>query len=607
MKRAMTLAGAAVSAAVLLFGLFINSGGAVLPRGAEYDAASACVMKGGRLMPLSSAAADTLRSIGGRASAKILTEGGSRKSATATEWLAYINAFPLKAAEEPFFRTDNRELQNLLGADGRYYSYNDLDAKYDEVAAAASSKDPSPFSAACREALEKAAAYECASNALAFYFQDSTPRKTFEMWRDMASTAKRELDEAKAQNRKPDTARLSDMYRCLEFFKGSKEREEHMKDSIIYAAEDGGRRLTPLDVLLDPRPSNRKLETFSRLGDFVESVSAGAQDGIAKAAAALNASLPPSFKIRFEDFCNRLDVFYRGALLYVASFALFLLAAAFKDRAEALRPAAFAMMAAAFAAQTFGVFARMIIQMRPPVTNLYSSVIFAGWAAAAIGIALYLKKRRPMYAIAAAPMGFMSILVALNLPYSGDTMGMMRAVLNSNFWLATHIVPMMLGYCGVFLAGVAASFRLIANVFSKTPAEDAKETASTVYAVLCFAMVFSFAGTMLGGVWADMSWGRFWGWDPKENGALMAVLWCALVVHCRALRICSDRAVLAMAAIGNIVAAWAWFGVNMLGVGLHSYGFMSAGWKWLILFAAIQAAIAFLPPLRPRLAEPPSK
>ena len=93
---------------------------------------------------------------------------------------------------------------------------------------------------------------------------------------------------------------------------------------------------------------------------------------------------------------------------------------------------------------------------------------------------------------------------------------------------------------------------------------------------------------MLGGIWADMSWGRFWGWDPKENGALMTVLWTAVAIHAKCMRLCSDRIFLGLAVVGNIVAAWAWFGVNLMGVGLHAYGFIDGGWFWFFLFVASQ-------------------
>ncbi len=105
-----------------------------------------------------------------------------------------------------------------------------------------------------------------------------------------------------------------------------------------------------------------------------------------------------------------------------------------------------------------------------------------------------------------------------------------------------------------------------------------------VYGSACFAILFMVIGTVLGGVWADQSWGRFWGWDPKENGALMIVLWLAILLHARLGGLIKDRGLMVMSVFSNIVTSFSWFGVNMLGIGLHSYGFMEKTFFRLMLF-----------------------
>ena len=94
-----------------------------------------------------------------------------------------------------------------------------------------------------------------------------------------------------------------------------------------------------------------------------------------------------------------------------------------------------------------------------------------------------------------------------------------------------------------------------------------------IYGTLCFSIFFSFVGTVLGGLWADDSWGRFWGWDPKENGALIIVLWNALALHARWGGMVKERGLAQLAVAGNVAVTWSWFGVNELGIGLHAYGF----------------------------------
>ena len=119
-----------------------------------------------------------------------------------------------------------------------------------------------------------------------------------------------------------------------------------------------------------------------------------------------------------------------------------------------------------------------------------------------------------------------------------------------------------------------------------------------VYGIICFGTLFSLVGTILGGIWADQSWGRFWGWDPKENGALMIVIMGAIYLHARWGGICKERGLMALAICGNIITAWSWFGTNMLPVGLHSYGRMDSAYAWLIGFVILQlvlTATALLP------------
>jgi ABC-type transport system involved in cytochrome c biogenesis permease subunit len=114
------------------------------------------------------------------------------------------------------------------------------------------------------------------------------------------------------------------------------------------------------------------------------------------------------------------------------------------------------------------------------------------------------------------------------------------------------------------------------------------------YGTVCFAIFFSFVGTVLGGLWADDSWGRFWGWDPKENGALIIVLWNALVLHARWGGLVKDQGLALLAVVGNIVVSWSWFGVNQLQIGLHSYGFTEGVLMCLGWFVASQLAVMLL-------------
>jgi ABC-type transport system involved in cytochrome c biogenesis permease subunit len=194
--------------------------------------------------------------------------------------------------------------------------------------------------------------------------------------------------------------------------------------------------------------------------------------------------------------------------------------------------------------------------------------------------------------VIASGAGFVTLLIAHFLAGGGDTLSVLQAVLDTQFWLATHVVCITLGYATTYVAGLLGILYIVRGVLTPTlQPSTGRELSRMIYGTLCFAIFFSFVGTVLGGLWADDSWGRFWGWDPKENGALIIVLWNALVLHARWGRLVEDRGVAVLAVAGNIAVSWSWFGVNELGVGLHSYGFTEGVLKSLAIFVASQLAV----------------
>lgn len=304
--------------------------------------------------------------------------------------------------------------------------------------------------------------------------------------------------------------------------------------------------------------------------------------------AQLEAGMPDLLrKCDVEGRFNSSQPFYSSLLLYVTAFLLAVFS--WLKWPQALSSAAFGLVGLAFAISTAGIVARMWIEGRPPVTNLYSSALFVGWGAVALCLVIEYYYRNAIGSAAAGLVGFASLLVAHHLSMGGDTMEMMRAVLDSNFWLATHVVTIAVGYSATFLAGFLGLIYVFRGVLTRSLDKPTADGLSRmIYGVVCFATLFSLLGTVLGGIWADQSWGRFWGWDPKENGALILVIWCSVILHARWGGLVKQRGLAAMAIFGNIVTAWSWFGVNMLGVGLHSYGFMDAAFWWLIGFVGSQ-------------------
>ncbi|MEC7695536.1 MAG: cytochrome c biogenesis protein CcsA [Planctomycetota bacterium] len=302
----------------------------------------------------------------------------------------------------------------------------------------------------------------------------------------------------------------------------------------------------------------------------------------------------------FESRFNQFDPFTLASVFYLVAFVFGVLGLLIW-RAP-LQRAALWLMLLAFAVQTIAILARIYISGRPPVTNLYSSAVFIGWGCVLLAIVLEWIYRMGIGTILGTVVGFLTLRVAFGLAADGDTFVVLQAVLDTQFWLATHVVAITLGYSTTFLAGglgILYILFLLGSRFGATFPNNARDALPRmIYGVLCFAIFFSFVGTVLGGLWADDSWGRFWGWDPKENGALMIVLWNALILHARWAGLIRARGIAVLAVAGNIVTAWSWFGVNELGVGLHSYGFTEGvlvNLTWFVLSQLLIIGIGCLP------------
>jgi len=233
------------------------------------------------------------------------------------------------------------------------------------------------------------------------------------------------------------------------------------------------------------------------------------------------------------------------------------------------------------------------ISEKGPVVHLYSSAVFVDWASVLISLVIEKFTKLGIGNLVGAIVGFVTLMIAWALGAGEDTLKPLRAVLDTNLWLWTHVTTITIGYATMFVAGIAGVVYFILRGFAPKifDKKAQKITYQATYIVILLAALLSFVGTILGGIWADQSWGRFWGWDPKENGALMIVLWVAVCLHARIGGLVKEGGFMILAIGGNIITAFSWFGVNMLGVGLHSYGFMDSAFVWLWGFNASQLFI----------------
>ncbi len=225
------------------------------------------------------------------------------------------------------------------------------------------------------------------------------------------------------------------------------------------------------------------------------------------------------------------------------------------------------------AAYSLLIAVRVVLTGRPPVVDLYSSALFVGWASALTAFVLVARGvRRDLSQVAIVVSGIL-LFVAEATVGNQDTLGVVQAVLDTNFWLAVHVIVITLGYAANILAGVGAHAYVVLRLIRPFHTDRHARLFRGLYALLAAGLVLSFAGTMLGGFWADQAWGRFWGWDPKENGALLIILFDAILLHARPANLLKGYGFALVAVLSIPVVLFSWLGVNLLGVGLHSYGF----------------------------------
>ena len=311
-----------------------------------------------------------------------------------------------------------------------------------------------------------------------------------------------------------------------------------------------------------------------------------------RALAFTKAHLKAPDKLEIEVLYNRANLYILAMLLYgFVVLAIFI-------------PQTFWPARIIFAAGVFvhgcAVGTRMYLLERPPVGTLYESVLFVSLIVTLIALFIARKSDNRATLFAGSVAAITMLGIAPYLLQQGESLELLSAVLNTNFWLSTHVLCITAGYGICVLGGCLAHIYLALRAF-KPDQELQQKLARSVYMISLVALLFTAIGTILGGIWADQSWGRFWGWDPKENGALLIVLWLLWLQHGRLSGHIRSLYFIAGIAYVNVIVAIAWFGVNLLNVGLHSYGFID-GIAWglgsfvlleTVLVAALLGAINF--------------
>ncbi len=542
------------------------------------------VVSEGRTKPLDTAAAAALLTISGRTQITVGDEDSKRKI-PAIQWLLEVISETKVSEEREIFRVENLELQETIGVkkrEGMRYSRAEIRSQQEEfekqvkLARVQSQKDRKQLSVYQKKVLELSDKVSTFDNlAFAFGLQHRIRGETqqevlrsFQMVSQFAEVMEEQGQPVFAVWPRNDEEKWHILSRAWLTDLPNRMRKNGEESQVVATWE-------------------KLLMAFSddKAPEFNQAV-----DGLLKL---VDDQHPKDVKpsvIRLESYFNFVRPFTHASVLYLIAFILG--ACGWLVWPRGFNRAAFYLLVVTLVLHSAALLARLIISGRPPVTSLYSSAVFIGWGCVLFGLMFEVIYRIGIGNIVAAAAGYATLQIADGLANDGDTFTVLQAVLDTQFWLATHVTCITLGYATTYLAGLFGVAYILRGVCTPSlSASDGRDIYRMIYGTLCFSIFFSFVGTVLGGLWADDSWGRFWGWDPKENAALIIVLWNALALHARWGGLVKERGLAVLAVGGNIFVSWSWWGVNALGAGLHSYGFKQGTLRNLGLFILVNLVI----------------
>jgi len=330
-----------------------------------------------------------------------------------------------------------------------------------------------------------------------------------------------------------------------------------------------------------------------------------AAEGLTATLRDLNPDVYPSERetdreLFYEDF----NAFGKAWKLYLVSFLLILLLG-FSRWPWGYR-LGMLLLVAGFVCHTLGVGYRWAIAGRAPVSDMYESLVFMGWGAIALALVPEILQRKRFVGLAAGLTGFLCLAFAENLPID-SAINPLVPVLAHTFWLSVHVMTIMLSYSALALTMVLGHIVLFLQLFRPGQTDLSRTLSGLLYRTLQVGLLFLAAGIIFGAVWANESWGRYWGWDPKETWSLITFFVYLAIVHARFAGWIRDFGLAASAILGFLSVIMTYYGVNfILAAGLHSYGFSEGGQVYALLFVVIEIAVISAAFLRHRSATRPA-
>ncbi|MGE0489886.1 MAG: cytochrome c biogenesis protein [Vulcanimicrobiota bacterium] len=301
-----------------------------------------------------------------------------------------------------------------------------------------------------------------------------------------------------------------------------------------------------------------------------------------------------------EVFFNAFHPFRKAWVLYLIGFLCLLFSPAGRESKPYWVGLCLALMG--FCLHAYGFYLRCMIAGRPPVTNMYESVIWVAFGAVLFSLIFEYFYKARNYVLASTGAAVICLILADSLPAVLDpSIKPLTPVLRNNFWLTVHVLTITLGYAAFLLSLGLGHMTLVKYAFRPDQEDSLKALNQALYKSIQVGVLFLAAGTILGGVWANYSWGRFWGWDPKEVWALIALLGYLAILHGRYAGWLREFGMAAWSVIAFLGVLMAWYGVNyVLGAGLHSYGFGTGGYQYVSIYVLVECAFVAAMTLRYR-------
>ena len=296
---------------------------------------------------------------------------------------------------------------------------------------------------------------------------------------------------------------------------------------------------------------------------------------------------PSSWRLKTESLYHRLPLIEISLGAYFCALLFF--AASYTMKKRFIERLAFAFLLIGFLLHTAVLALRVYILQRPPVSNMFETVIYVPWIALAVGLIFYISTRSRLI-LCAGCLTSLALLILLKLTHIDARLENVQAVLDSQYWLIVHVLMVVGSYGAFALCGILGHLYLLAFCQAKTTNNNLQLIARAILHTMYAGVALLIPGTILGGVWAAESWGRFWDWAPKESWAFISSCVYLLVIHAYTFHRIRDFG-LAVGAIGGLMAiSFTWYGVNyVLGTGLHSYGFGKGGESYYFLYLSLES------------------